>query len=197
MASNRENSMRAFARRGSTVAARAAAAVFVAAKPWPALSAAIQLVVVNVMTVAEGYRVSKLLGTDVLNDKNEKIGSIDDMIISKDRVLFAVLQVGGFLGIGGYLVAVPYENLVLDESGKKVVLPGATKDELKKLPEFKYRASGFTSRHSGGHLNSVSGQQPMEVAGGSMLRRTTRSPPSFRYPSHSRLNAAAIGASAK
>jgi len=94
-----KNSMRAFARRGlwSTVAAGAAGAVFVAAKPWPALSAAIQLVVVNVTTVAEGYRVSKLLGTDVLNDKNEKIGSIDDIVIGKDRVLFVVLQVGGFL----------------------------------------------------------------------------------------------------
>jgi hypothetical protein len=49
-------------------------------------------------------------------------------------------RIGGFLGIGGHLVAVPYENLVTDETGGKIVLPNATKEELKKLPEFKYPA---------------------------------------------------------
>jgi hypothetical protein len=49
-----------------------------------------------------------------------------------------VLQVGGFLGLGGHLVAVPYQSLVLDDTGDKIVLPGATPDELKKLAEFKY-----------------------------------------------------------
>ncbi|MBV9263191.1 MAG: PRC-barrel domain containing protein, partial [Candidatus Eremiobacteraeota bacterium] len=52
--------------------------------------------------------------------------------------LFAVLQVGGFLGVGGRLVADPYDSLVLDETGKKIELPGATKDQLKSLSEFKY-----------------------------------------------------------
>jgi hypothetical protein len=49
-----------------------------------------------------------------------------------------VIQVGGFLGVGGRLVAVPYTELVLDSPGGKITLPGASKDELKKLPEFKY-----------------------------------------------------------
>jgi hypothetical protein len=50
-----------------------------------------------------------------------------------------VLQVGGFLGLGGHLVAVPYDSLVIDDEGSKIQLPGASKDELKKLAEFKYR----------------------------------------------------------
>ena len=142
MTSSGESGLPAVTRRGlwPSILGGATAAFVIAAKPWPAISAAIQLVVVNVTTVAEGYRVSKMIGTDVLNDKNEAIGSIDDIIIGKDRVLFAILQVGGFLGIGGRLVAVSYENLVLDDAGKTIILPGASKDELKKLPEFQYHA---------------------------------------------------------
>ena len=47
----------------------------------------------------------------------------------------ATLQVGGFLGIGAHLVAVPYESLIIDDEGSKIQLPGASKDELRKLPE--------------------------------------------------------------
>jgi sporulation protein YlmC with PRC-barrel domain len=101
-----------------------------------ALSQAV--VIVDVKAVAKGLRTSKLLGDTVVNDKNERIGTIDDLIIDRDRVLFAVLQVGGFLGIGGRLVAVPYESLVVDEAGNKITLPGATRDQLTKLPEFNY-----------------------------------------------------------
>ena len=102
----------------------------------PALPQAVQLVVVDVSAVAEGYRTSKLQGAAVYNDANDKIGTVDDIIIGRDRVLFAVLQVGGFLGLGGKVVAIPYQSL--NVSGDKVMLPGATKDNLKQLPEFRY-----------------------------------------------------------
>lgn len=62
------------------------------------------------------------------------------MIIGKDRVLFGILQVGGFLGIGSHFVAVPYQSLQIDEAPTKIVLPGASKEALKNLPEFKYHA---------------------------------------------------------
>jgi len=77
----------------------------------------------------------------VINDKNEKIGTLDDVIADKDKKLsLAVLQVGGFLGLGRHLVVVPYDSLVIDETGQKITLPGASKDELKKLSEFNYPA---------------------------------------------------------
>jgi hypothetical protein len=98
-----------------------------------------QLVEVDAKPLAEAYRASKLIGASVVNDKNEKIGSIDDLIVTPaDRVLFAVISVGGFLGINGRLVAVPYSSLTVDEKGGKVTLPGATKDALTKLPAFHY-----------------------------------------------------------
>jgi hypothetical protein len=116
------------------------AVIGITAGPRPALPETIALVTVDVAAVAKGYRASKLTGSSVVNDKNEKIGSIDDIIIGRDRVLFAVLQVGGFLHIGGHLVAVPFQSLVISDPDGKVTLPAATSDELKKLPEFKYAA---------------------------------------------------------
>jgi len=120
------------------------AAIAVALATGPAMpQAGVQLVKVDLSVVAKGYRMSKLIHTSVINDKNEKIGTIDDVIADKDKkqLSFAVLQVGGFLGVGGRLVAIPYDSLVIDDNGQKITLPGASKDELKKLSEFNYSSS--------------------------------------------------------
>jgi sporulation protein YlmC with PRC-barrel domain len=107
-----------------------------------AAQAGVALVKVDLSVVAKGYRMSRLIGSNVINDKNEKIGTVDDVIADKDKkqLNFAVLQVGGFLGLGGRLVAVLYDSLVIDDAGQKITLPGASKDELKKLSEFNYPA---------------------------------------------------------
>ena len=75
------------------------------------------------------------------NDAGDKIGQTDDLIVDRQKVLFAILQVGGFLGLGGRLVAVPYELLQISEDGKKIMLPQGSKEELQKMPEFKYLAA--------------------------------------------------------
>ena len=100
---------------------------------------AVTLVRVEVAVVAKGYRTTELVGRDVYNDKNEKVGSLDDIMISQDgAAMFGIVQVGGFLGLGGRLVAVPYKSLVMKDSEKKIVLPGASKQALGGLAEFKY-----------------------------------------------------------
>jgi hypothetical protein len=106
--------------------------------PMPVLAQAVHLVEVDVKLVGQGYRASKLIGRNVVNDQNETIGEIDDLIIDKKNVLYAILQVGSFLGLGGHLVALPFDSLKLDETGNKVTLTGATKESLEKLEEFKY-----------------------------------------------------------
>ena len=112
--------------------------LFLVVNARPALSQGVQLVKVDVSVVGKGFRASKLIGSSVSNEKNERVGKIDDIIIGENNRMFAVLQVGGFLGVGSRLVAVPYDSLKVADDGKKVELPGATKDELKKLAEFKY-----------------------------------------------------------
>jgi hypothetical protein len=95
------------------------------------------LVKVDPQSVATGYRASKIIGSNVVNDANEGIGKVDDLIVSADgKAPFAVLAVGGFLGLGNRLVVVPYASLKFAED--KIMLPGGSKDELRALPEFKY-----------------------------------------------------------
>ena len=97
----------------------------------------VSLVHVDVHKVATGYRSSKIVGSSVVNQNDDKVGTVDDLIIEpSEKVPFAILSVGGFLGVGEHLVAVPFNSLRISQD--KIELPGATKDELKKLPEFEY-----------------------------------------------------------
>jgi sporulation protein YlmC with PRC-barrel domain len=96
------------------------------------------------------YRASKLVGVDVYNDKNEKIGSISEVLVNRQgKAQAVVVGVGGFLGIGEHDVAVPFSEIQWENKNgdaskadypEKAVLPGASKDELKNAPEFKYKS---------------------------------------------------------
>ena len=92
---------------------------------------------VDVTSLGTAYRASKIIGASIVNSANDTVGKVDDLLVSpKDHALYAVVSVGGFLGMGSKLIAVPYQNLQMSDT--KFVLPNATKDELKALPEFKY-----------------------------------------------------------
>jgi sporulation protein YlmC with PRC-barrel domain len=99
-----------------------------------------------VLTDQDDVRASKLIGSSVYNDRDEKVGSVDDVVLGKDNTATKViLSVGGFLGMGSKLVAVPCQQLLLGDtkhasSDNKVVIPGATKESLKALPDFHYAA---------------------------------------------------------
>jgi hypothetical protein len=99
----------------------------------------VTLMKVDPQTVATGYRSSKIVGATVVNEANETVGAIDDLIVTPtEKVPFAVLSVGGFLGMGTKYVVVPFSALQMKD--KRMLLPGATKDALKALPEFKYNS---------------------------------------------------------
>jgi sporulation protein YlmC with PRC-barrel domain len=141
---------------------------------------------VGASTTAEQYhgdwRASKVVGLRVYNKSDENIGSISDLLMDKSgNIKAAVIGVGGFLGMGEHLVAIPFDKIkFVDEpvttasTAPNASPPGmnapnrpasttttgaatgssttvksnewypdhamfdATKDELKKLPEFKY-----------------------------------------------------------
>jgi hypothetical protein len=114
-----------------------AAATFVTATDSFAQGKAQTLTRLDVTSVATGYRASKIIGASVVNEGDEKVGTIDDLIVSRtDRVPYAIVTVGGFLGVGEKLVAVPMANLQFDND--KTLFNGATKDFVKTLPAFSY-----------------------------------------------------------
>ncbi len=58
------------------------------------------------------WRASKVVGLKVYNDKNESVGSINDLLTDKSgNIKAVVIGVGGFLGVGEHLVAVPYDKI--------------------------------------------------------------------------------------
>jgi len=97
----------------------------------------VQIAKVDVQTVEGGYRASKVIGAKVLNDTNETIGKIDDLLVTRDgKEPYAVLSIGGFIGVGGKLVVVRYDSLKFVD--QTIVLPGGSKDGLNMLPAFEY-----------------------------------------------------------
>jgi hypothetical protein len=116
------------------IAAACSGAVFAQGAPQT-----ITLMKVDSETLAKGYRTSKVVGSAVVNEANENVGTIDidDLIVTPgDRIPFAVLSVGGFLGVGMKYVVVPAS--ILEVKDKKMLLRGASKDSLKGLPAFTY-----------------------------------------------------------
>jgi sporulation protein YlmC with PRC-barrel domain len=58
------------------------------------------------------WRASKVVGLSVYNDKNESLGSINDLLTDKSgKIVAVVIGVGGFLGVGEHLVAIPFEKV--------------------------------------------------------------------------------------
>jgi sporulation protein YlmC with PRC-barrel domain len=92
----------------------------------------------ELVTVVKGWSANKqIMGKDVYNDKNEKVGVVDDLIITPDKaVSYAIIGTGGFLGMDKHDVAVRVNQFKLVEG--KITLPGATKESVKAMPAFQY-----------------------------------------------------------
>lgn len=101
-------------------------------------TATVGVTVTEMKEVIMGWSAKKkVLGKPVYNDANQKVGSVDDIIITPDKsVSYAIVGTGGFVGLGKHDVAIPVSQFRVDKG--KIVLPGATKDALKALPEFTY-----------------------------------------------------------
>jgi sporulation protein YlmC with PRC-barrel domain len=92
------------------------------------------------LTADQRVRASKVVGASVYNAQNDKIGSVDDVLVNaKGDISGVVLSVGGFLGIASKLVEVPYAELQVH--GDRLVISGATKDQLTQLPAYKYASN--------------------------------------------------------
>ncbi|AJW45623.1 PRC-barrel domain-containing protein [Ralstonia mannitolilytica] len=118
------------------------ATAFVAAAPQVSAQVAghatLGVSVTELDAVIKGVSVKRqVLGKPVYNEANEKVGSVRDLIVTPENaVSFAVVGAGGFVGLGRHDVAIPVNQFKYDQG--RIVLPGATKDAIKSMPEFQY-----------------------------------------------------------
>ena len=82
-------------------------------------------------------KASDLIGMNVHGTDGKKLGDIKDLVIDPEEggVEYAVLEFGGFAGVGDKYFAVPWEALRLDQTNKKLSLDIHKKD-LKNAPGF-------------------------------------------------------------
>jgi sporulation protein YlmC with PRC-barrel domain len=95
--------------------------------------------VAELRDVTTGWSAKRqVLGKTVFNDGGDGIGKVDDIIVAPDKaVSYAIIGVGGFLGVGRHDVAIPVSQIKQQSDGK-FILAGATKDALKAMPPFEY-----------------------------------------------------------
>ena len=96
------------------------------------------MAVAELREITTGWSAKRqILGQTVYNDKAEKVGKVDDIIVAPDKAIsYAIVGAGGFLGVGKLDVAIPVNQFKADDG--KLVLAGASKDALKAMPEFEY-----------------------------------------------------------
>lgn len=83
------------------------------------------------------FAASKLMDKKVVNDQQEEVGSIKDVLVDEsNQISQVVLSVGGFLGMGERLVAVPIDQIQVQD---ETVVYNTTKDQLSQMPEFQYK----------------------------------------------------------
>ncbi len=101
-------------------------------------SASLGVSVTELRAVAVGWSVKKqVLGKTIYNENKEKVGTVQDIIVTPERsVSYAIIGAGGFVGLGTHDVAIPVGQF--RRQGQGFILPGATKEAIKALPEFTY-----------------------------------------------------------
>jgi sporulation protein YlmC with PRC-barrel domain len=83
-------------------------------------------------------RAYQMLGMNVYNDQNQKLGDIDDMVLTggQNRISYAVLSRGGVLGMGDKLFAIPWTSLQQRSLEKDRLFLNIDPDRLAKAPYF-------------------------------------------------------------
>ena len=95
------------------------------------------LVSPNKMTGAKILSANDFIGKTVYSRADEKVGKVDDLILSENGVQAVVLGVGGFLGLGTKDVAVNLNSIDISKDGNATKLVvDATKDQLKAAPTY-------------------------------------------------------------
>ncbi len=88
-------------------------------------------------TTSDVISSDRVEGTSVYNATGDKLGTIDDLMIDKvsGQVRYAVMEFGGFLGMGADRYPVPWNMLKYDTSQEGYVVP-LDKSQLEGAPRY-------------------------------------------------------------
>ena len=97
----------------------------------------------------------KVEGTAVYNNAGEKLGSIDDLMIDKysGQVRYAVLEFGGFLGMGSDRYPIPWKMLKYSTDRSGYVVP-LDKTKLERAPKYSEGSAPVYDKDYGTRINS-------------------------------------------
>jgi sporulation protein YlmC with PRC-barrel domain len=96
------------------------------------------IAVAELREVTTGWSAKRqILGQTVYNDKDEKVGKVDDIIVAPDKAIsYAIVGAGGFLNVGKHDVAIRVNQFKATDG--KLILAGASREALKAMPAFEY-----------------------------------------------------------
>lgn len=147
--------------RGTIFATAAATAMALAGPAWAAsapagesgvsvnLAAADNASMKTAIKLNYAARASELIGKPVENRAGDVLGTVEDLILTRqDKIAYAVISVGGFLGIGNKLVAVPYDELEARIGGALVL--DRSRENLEAEPEFVFSDSRSDFKEAAG-----------------------------------------------
>ena len=91
----------------------------------------------NIITTGSIISSDNVEGTNVYNANREKLGSVDNLMIDKytGQVRYAVLEFGGFLGMGADRYPMPWSMLKYDTGLEGYVVP-LTKEKIEQAPRY-------------------------------------------------------------
>ena len=89
---------------------------------------------------AQSHRASEIIGMKVMSNNDESIGDVEDLVLDAKtgEIRYAAISVGGFLGMGDKLVAVPWQSLNCekDQQGDPQLTLNTSREKLKNAPGF-------------------------------------------------------------
>lgn len=91
----------------------------------------------NVAENSNNVKTDEVIGVDVINNANENLGKIYELVLNKQsgQVVYAVLESGSFLGLGGKFFAIPWKSFRYDVENDSFIF-NCSKEKLKAAPGF-------------------------------------------------------------
>jgi sporulation protein YlmC with PRC-barrel domain len=124
------------------------------------------------------WRASKVVGIDVYNNKNEKIGAINDLLMDKSgSIKAAVIGVGGFLGMGEHLVAVSFDKIKFTDEP----VPSSTASSTNTTPPGGRPASSTTTGSATTSSSAKSSKWYPDHAEFNATKDELKAMPEFKY----------------